>query len=186
MFTYSRLCVLLSRESVYPLFKRLGTELVLGLFLNVSPEETPELFEEITGLCTLHWHGELSLSRHTVFSFYSTFFKAYILSHKRRRTGQFTSKRREKERETEMQTRCWRERGWGVEVGTVVNKQTVAKNVKTNISRNTLTEGHILCLYFDWPKSLSMVHVKLEIGLGKWVKKKIGPHFSGRGTEQLK
>ncbi|KAK6322645.1 hypothetical protein J4Q44_G00074370 [Coregonus suidteri] len=46
--------------SVYPLFKRLGTELVLGLFLNVNPEETPELFQDITALCTLHWHGIIS------------------------------------------------------------------------------------------------------------------------------
>ncbi|XP_046901785.1 putative cytochrome P450 120 [Hypomesus transpacificus] len=45
-------------ESVYPLFKRVGTELVLGLFLNVQPEE--QLFQEITHLCTLHWHGLIS------------------------------------------------------------------------------------------------------------------------------
>ena len=44
-------------ESVYPLFKRVGTELVLGLFLNVQPEE--QLFQEITHLCTLHWHGRI-------------------------------------------------------------------------------------------------------------------------------
>ncbi|KAG7476667.1 hypothetical protein MATL_G00085390 [Megalops atlanticus] len=47
-------------QSIYPLFKRLGTELVLGLFLNVHPEETPDFFREITRLCTLHWHGIIS------------------------------------------------------------------------------------------------------------------------------
>ncbi|XP_062410450.1 putative cytochrome P450 120 isoform X1 [Sardina pilchardus] len=47
-------------QSVYPIFKRLGSELVLGLFLNVKAEETPEVFEEITQLCTLHWHGIIS------------------------------------------------------------------------------------------------------------------------------
>uniref|UniRef100_A0A4W5MH57 Uncharacterized protein n=1 Tax=Hucho hucho TaxID=62062 RepID=A0A4W5MH57_9TELE len=46
--------------SVYLLFKWLGTELVLGLFLNVNPDETPELFQDITALCTLHWHGIIS------------------------------------------------------------------------------------------------------------------------------
>ncbi|CAB1352237.1 unnamed protein product [Coregonus sp. 'balchen'] len=35
-------------------------QLVLGLFLNVNPEETPELFQDITALCTLHWHGIIS------------------------------------------------------------------------------------------------------------------------------
>ncbi|KAJ8393964.1 hypothetical protein AAFF_G00054970 [Aldrovandia affinis] len=47
-------------QSVYPLFKRLGTELVLGMFLNVHAQETPDLFHEITRLCTLHWHGIIS------------------------------------------------------------------------------------------------------------------------------
>lgn len=47
-------------QSVYPMFKRLGSELVLGLFLNVKAEEKPEMFEEITHLCTLHWHGIIS------------------------------------------------------------------------------------------------------------------------------
>lgn len=47
-------------QSVYPVFKRLGSELVLGLFLNVKAEETPDTFEEITRLCTLHWHGLIS------------------------------------------------------------------------------------------------------------------------------
>ncbi|XP_029372467.1 uncharacterized protein LOC115052475 isoform X2 [Echeneis naucrates] len=47
-------------ESVYSVFKRLGTELVLGLFLNVQAEEQPELFEEISQLCTQHWHGLIS------------------------------------------------------------------------------------------------------------------------------
>uniref|UniRef100_A0A665TUP0 Uncharacterized protein n=1 Tax=Echeneis naucrates TaxID=173247 RepID=A0A665TUP0_ECHNA len=47
-------------SSVYSVFKRLGTELVLGLFLNVQAEEQPELFEEISQLCTQHWHGLIS------------------------------------------------------------------------------------------------------------------------------
>uniref|UniRef100_A0A3B4V9F8 Putative cytochrome P450 120 n=1 Tax=Seriola dumerili TaxID=41447 RepID=A0A3B4V9F8_SERDU len=40
-------------ECVYSVFKRLGTELVLGLFLNVRAEEQPELFQEITQLCLI-------------------------------------------------------------------------------------------------------------------------------------
>ncbi|KAM4634236.1 cytochrome P450 26B1-like isoform 2-T2 [Polymixia lowei] len=47
-------------ESVYTIFKGLGTELVLGLFLNVRPEEQPELYQDITQLCTQHWHGLIS------------------------------------------------------------------------------------------------------------------------------
>ncbi|KAL4004903.1 ankyrin repeat and SOCS box protein 12 [Sarotherodon galilaeus] len=47
-------------ESVYTVFKSLGTELVLGLFLNVRAEEQPELFQEISQLCTQHWHGLIS------------------------------------------------------------------------------------------------------------------------------
>ncbi|XP_071322456.1 uncharacterized protein [Trachinotus anak] len=47
-------------ECVYSVFKRLGTELVLGLFLNVRAEEQPELFQEISELCTQHWHGLIS------------------------------------------------------------------------------------------------------------------------------
>ncbi|XP_053195737.1 putative cytochrome P450 120 isoform X1 [Scomber japonicus] len=47
-------------ECVYTVFKQLGTELVLGLYLNVRPEEQPELFQEITQLCTQHWHGLIS------------------------------------------------------------------------------------------------------------------------------
>lgn len=42
---------------LYSAFKRLGTELVLGLFLNVRAEEQPQLFQEIVQLCTQHWHG---------------------------------------------------------------------------------------------------------------------------------
>lgn len=45
---------------VYSVFKCLGTELVLGLFLNVKPEEQPQLYQEITQLCTQHWHGLIS------------------------------------------------------------------------------------------------------------------------------
>lgn len=45
-------------ECVYSVFKRLGTELVLGLFLNIRADEQPELFEEIAQLCTQHWHGK--------------------------------------------------------------------------------------------------------------------------------
>ncbi|XP_034085130.1 putative cytochrome P450 120 [Gymnodraco acuticeps] len=47
-------------QCVYSAFKRLGTELVLGLFLNVRAEEQPELFQDISQLCTLHWHGLIS------------------------------------------------------------------------------------------------------------------------------
>ncbi|TNN86306.1 hypothetical protein EYF80_003391 [Liparis tanakae] len=47
-------------QCVYSAFKRLGTELVLGLFLNVRAEEQPELFQEIMQLCTQHWHGLIS------------------------------------------------------------------------------------------------------------------------------
>ncbi|KAM8743649.1 putative cytochrome P450 120 [Acanthopagrus schlegelii] len=47
-------------ECVYSAFKRLGTELVLGLFLNVRAEEQPELYKEIVQLCTEHWHGLIS------------------------------------------------------------------------------------------------------------------------------
>lgn len=47
-------------KCIYSVFKSLGTELVLGLFLNVRAEEQPELFQEITHLCTLHWHGLIS------------------------------------------------------------------------------------------------------------------------------
>ncbi|XP_037341239.1 putative cytochrome P450 120 [Pungitius pungitius] len=45
---------------LYSAFKRLGTELVLGLFLNVRAEEQPQLFQEIMQLCTQHWHGLIS------------------------------------------------------------------------------------------------------------------------------
>ncbi|KAF6725915.1 putative cytochrome P450 120 [Oryzias melastigma] len=47
-------------ECVYSVFKRLGTELVLGLFLNLRAEEQPELFQEVVQLCTQHWHGLIS------------------------------------------------------------------------------------------------------------------------------
>ncbi|KAM9735430.1 cytochrome P450 26B1-like isoform 1-T2 [Menidia menidia] len=47
-------------ECVYSVFKQLGTELVLGLFLNIRAEEQPELFQEIMQLCTQHWHGLIS------------------------------------------------------------------------------------------------------------------------------
>ncbi|XP_076020477.1 cytochrome P450 26B1-like isoform X2 [Genypterus blacodes] len=47
-------------DCVYSAFKRLGTELVLGLFLNVRAEEQPELYQEISELCTQHWHGLIS------------------------------------------------------------------------------------------------------------------------------
>lgn len=47
-------------ECAYTVFKSLGMELVLGLFLNVRPEEQPELYKEITQLCTQHWHGLIS------------------------------------------------------------------------------------------------------------------------------
>lgn len=47
-------------ECAYSVFKSLGTELVLGLFLNVRPEEQPDLYQEICQLCTQHWHGLIS------------------------------------------------------------------------------------------------------------------------------
>ncbi|KAE8284926.1 Cytochrome P450 3A56 [Larimichthys crocea] len=47
-------------ECAYSAFKRLGTELVLGLFLNVRAEEQPELYQHIVQLCTQHWHGLIS------------------------------------------------------------------------------------------------------------------------------
>ncbi|XP_045921949.1 beta-amyrin 28-monooxygenase-like isoform X3 [Micropterus dolomieu] len=47
-------------ECVYSAFKRLGTELVLGIFLNVRAEEQPELYQDIVQLCTQHWHGLIS------------------------------------------------------------------------------------------------------------------------------
>lgn len=47
-------------ECVYTAFKRLGTELVLGIFLNVRAEEQPERFQEVAELCTQHWHGLIS------------------------------------------------------------------------------------------------------------------------------
>ncbi|XP_066566962.1 putative cytochrome P450 120 [Amia ocellicauda] len=47
-------------QSIYTMFKRLGTELALGLFLNVDAEESPELHQQITQLATLHWHGIIS------------------------------------------------------------------------------------------------------------------------------
>ncbi|KAJ8287074.1 hypothetical protein GJAV_G00046730 [Gymnothorax javanicus] len=46
--------------SIYPLFKQLGTELVLGMFLNVHAQESPQLFQQISELCTQHWHGLIS------------------------------------------------------------------------------------------------------------------------------
>lgn len=52
-------------ESVYTVFKSLGTELVLGLFLNVRAEKQPELFQEISQLCTQHWHGRAIQINHT-------------------------------------------------------------------------------------------------------------------------
>ncbi|KAM9338647.1 cytochrome P450 26A1-like [Symphorus nematophorus] len=47
-------------ECAYSAFKCLGTELVLGLFLNVRAEEQPEIYQEIVQLCTQHWHGLIS------------------------------------------------------------------------------------------------------------------------------
>ncbi|XP_068191173.1 uncharacterized protein [Antennarius striatus] len=47
-------------EHVYSIFKHLGSELVLGLFLNVRADEQPELYQEIEQLCTQHWHGLIS------------------------------------------------------------------------------------------------------------------------------
>lgn len=65
-------------ESVYTVFKSLGTELVLGLFLNVGAEEQPELFQEISQLCTQHWHGRGMQINHAHI-FYFNFFAALFL-----------------------------------------------------------------------------------------------------------
>ncbi|XP_048451370.1 beta-amyrin 11-oxidase-like isoform X1 [Rhincodon typus] len=46
--------------AVYTLFKRLATELVLGIFLNVDAEESAALSKQITQLSTQHWHGLIS------------------------------------------------------------------------------------------------------------------------------
>ncbi|GCC29790.1 hypothetical protein chiPu_0008232 [Chiloscyllium punctatum] len=43
--------------AVYAMFKRLATELVLGIFLNVDAEESAALSKQITQLSTQHWHG---------------------------------------------------------------------------------------------------------------------------------
>ncbi|XP_054896627.1 uncharacterized protein LOC129366680 isoform X1 [Poeciliopsis prolifica] len=48
-------------QCVYSIFKRLGSEMVLGLFLNVRAEDQPEVFQEIMELCTEHWHGFISV-----------------------------------------------------------------------------------------------------------------------------
>ncbi|XP_078070314.1 uncharacterized protein LOC144494813 isoform X4 [Mustelus asterias] len=45
---------------VYTMFKRLATELVLGIFLNVDAEESAALSKQITQLSTQHWHGLIS------------------------------------------------------------------------------------------------------------------------------
>ncbi|XP_072445295.1 uncharacterized protein [Chiloscyllium punctatum] len=46
--------------AVYAMFKRLATELVLGIFLNVDAEESAALSKQITQLSTQHWHGLIS------------------------------------------------------------------------------------------------------------------------------
>lgn len=51
-------------QCVYSIFKRLGAELVLGLFLNVRAEDQPEVFQEIMELCTEHWHGRSTQKKH--------------------------------------------------------------------------------------------------------------------------
>lgn len=51
-------------QCVYSIFKRLGTELVLGLFLNVRAEDQPKVFQEIMEHCTEHWHGRSTQIKH--------------------------------------------------------------------------------------------------------------------------
>eukprot|EP00062_Callorhinchus_milii_P007579 gi/632949359/ref/XP_007890112.1/ PREDICTED: cytochrome P450 90A1-like isoform X2 [Callorhinchus milii] len=46
--------------AIYRLFKRLATELSLGLFLNVDAEESAALTKQIIQLTTQHWHGLIS------------------------------------------------------------------------------------------------------------------------------
>ncbi|XP_067839482.1 uncharacterized protein [Heptranchias perlo] len=46
--------------AIYSLFKRLATELVLAIFLNVDAEESAALSKQITQLSTQHWHGLIS------------------------------------------------------------------------------------------------------------------------------
>ncbi|XP_059826090.1 uncharacterized protein LOC132394227 isoform X6 [Hypanus sabinus] len=46
--------------AIYGMFKRLATELALGIFLNVDAEESAAFFKQITELSTQHWHGLIS------------------------------------------------------------------------------------------------------------------------------
>ncbi|XP_072137234.1 uncharacterized protein [Mobula birostris] len=46
--------------AIYGMFKRLATELVLGIFLNIDAEESAAFFKQITELSTQHWHGLIS------------------------------------------------------------------------------------------------------------------------------
>ncbi|XP_038660416.1 beta-amyrin 11-oxidase-like isoform X6 [Scyliorhinus canicula] len=46
--------------AVYTMFKRLATELMLGIFLNADAEESAALSKQITQLSTQHWHGLIS------------------------------------------------------------------------------------------------------------------------------
>ncbi|XP_051876663.1 uncharacterized protein LOC127572970 isoform X1 [Pristis pectinata] len=45
---------------IYEMFKRLATELVLGIFLNIDAEESAAFSKQITELSTQHWHGLIS------------------------------------------------------------------------------------------------------------------------------
>ncbi|XP_069781485.1 uncharacterized protein [Narcine bancroftii] len=45
---------------IYEMFKRLATEIVLGIFLNVDAEESAAFSRQITELSTQHWHGLIS------------------------------------------------------------------------------------------------------------------------------
>uniref|UniRef100_A0A4W3JG51 Cytochrome P450 3A9-like n=1 Tax=Callorhinchus milii TaxID=7868 RepID=A0A4W3JG51_CALMI len=47
--------------AIYRLFKRLATELSLGLFLNVDAEESAALTKQIIQLTTQHWHGKSTI-----------------------------------------------------------------------------------------------------------------------------
>ncbi|XP_078252089.1 uncharacterized protein LOC144591933 isoform X2 [Rhinoraja longicauda] len=46
--------------AIYEMFKRLATELVLGIFLNINVEESAAFSKQITDLSTQHWHGLIS------------------------------------------------------------------------------------------------------------------------------
>ncbi|KAJ0015469.1 hypothetical protein NQD34_009089 [Periophthalmus magnuspinnatus] len=65
-------------KCAYSVFKSLGTQLVLGLFLNIHLDEHPELFHEISQLCTQHWHGLISAPINVKVSMWSSGFSVAL------------------------------------------------------------------------------------------------------------